>query len=353
MEYENNEKNNEVVENENNGCLIKDYKDFSVQIMNDMDKYIQPVLYMKKAIPANSVINEKNGTEFLHVSPLVSSSSINICNTLANLQSTKFTDSFGVSPAYSLGYNQANITSDEVVNYIVQNVTISFCNMIDNCGDLFKAMVLNTRIKSTVYEALVTSADFNEDISIRTFIHNFITRKGESSYAAVMSNDSFYNKDKSDQEIFAQFKRYQDTITSQLEQLIYFKLCKACDKAISEILLGIKISPNQKYVVDAGIKYFKLDSKNISNVDIRYEVYYRLNLELVDMLNKFMVAVVVPMSSNLIKHILYLMQFFVYDVIGDTNRAIEVEKLRAKREAAGDPIPRPIEEVPVEFYDEF
>ena len=281
---------------------------------NDICSHIQPVLYMKKAIPDNSILKKDNAPEMLHVSPIKSSALLTMENVTRRLFCNEYTESFGTA-AYALGNNQLNITVEEFTNYIVQNTLISFCAMIDNTGELFRAMVLNTRIKGIVQEELLDEENYVS--SIKGFISRFLTRQGDCSFISTFDTTKDGFKPEDIDKDFNGLQNFNDNIVSQLDQLIYFKLCRACDRAISEILLGTRISPNQKYIVDAGIKYFGL--KMDTSIDYRYEVYYRLNLELVNMLNKFMSAVIVPMSDLVVNRMAYLTYYYIYNTIARMN----------------------------------
>lgn len=297
-------------------------------IRDDIGHMIQPILYMRK-VPDDSVIKTKEDLQMLHTSPIIGTAEIMLNTVTSRLSEDGFKESLGTS-ASSLGFNQTVITVNEFTNYIIQNVMISFCAMLDNAGETFKAMVLNTRIKAIVNEEL----NSDEMTSINTLVYRFLSRTGENSYANTFdpSNDSI--KSEKDMQIaFDNLIQYNSYIANQLNQLIYYKLCKACDKAISEILLGTRVSPNCKYIVDAGMKYFNLSYKDYNQN--KYEVYYRLNTTLVDMLDKFMCAVVVPMNDLVVHKMSYITYSYMYEIIYRENfqkiREQNRENYRASR----------------------
>ena len=290
-------------------------------IRNDIGQMIQPILYMRK-VPEDSVIKTKEDLQMLHTSPIIGTAEVMLNTVTSRLSEDGFKESLGSNACRSLGFNQIDITVNEFTNYIIQNVMISFCSMLDNAGETFKAMVLNTRIKSIVNEELNSS---NEMSSISLLLNRFLSRTGENSYANTFDPSNENIKCEKDMQIaFNNLIEYNSHIANQLNQLIYYKLCKACDKAISEILLGTRVSPNCKYIVDAGMKYFNLSYKDYNQN--KYEVYYRLNTTLVDMLDKFMCAVVVPMNDLVVNKMAYITYSYMYEIISREN----FQKLREK-----------------------
>ena len=299
-------------------------------INNDLEEMVQPVLLMKKALPEESIIKDGN-LEMLHTSPIISSSLLMLNNVTKRLSDTEFTEGLGSSGASTLSYNQMEIATNEFTNYLIQNTLISFCNMLDNTGENFKSMVMNTRIKTMIAEEL--NREEYDVASIRGLVLRYVNRTCNNSYVSAFSNnDKFLSENNQDiATVFNNLMEFNSQYASQLEQVIFFKLCRACDRAISEVLLGTRVSPNMKYVVDAGVKYFALN--NFKNpVDARYEVYYRLNNTLVNMINKFMMAVVVPMCSLVINKLSYLSYYYIYEVIYRENMEKEHQARKAKRE---------------------
>lgn len=295
--------------NEENNLKEMTTDKFVESVEKDINQMVQPILYMRKAPADNSIINNiKNGeANMLHTAPITSSARINLNNVVARAtEDKKFIDQIGPSSS-RLSFNQESIAIEEFINYTIQNTIIGFCAMIDNTGDKFRNMVNNTRIKQLVYEELVSKDSY----SIRDFIINFIYNRHNNSFRNTFS----INNTAPLEETFDALIEHNNIIISQLDQLIFTKLCIGCDKSISEILLGLRVSPNLKYIVDAGIEYFKLDTKSIP--DIKYEVYYRLNTTLVSMLNKFMVVVVHPMVDNLIRNISYFSYYYIFGTLSD------------------------------------
>ena len=131
-------------------------------IRNDIGQMIQPILYMRK-VPEDSVIKTKEDLQMLHTSPIIGTAEVMLNTVTSRLSEDGFKESLGSNACRSLGFNQIDITVNEFTNYIIQNVMISFCSMLDNAGETFKAMVLNTRIKSIVNEELNSSNEMSSN----------------------------------------------------------------------------------------------------------------------------------------------------------------------------------------------
>lgn len=332
MEYE---ISNEDVQKYNEADDEKNITDMNDKlcncIRNDICQMIQPILYMRK-VPDDSVIKTKEDLQMLHTSPIIGTAEVMLNSVTSRLSEDGFKESLGSSACSSLGFNQIDITVNELTNYIIQNIMISFCSMLDNAGETFKAMVLNTRIKAIVNEEL----NSDEMPSISTLLYRFLSRTGENSYTNTFDPSNNNIKCEKDMQIaFNNLMEYNSHVANQLNQLIYYKLCKACDKAISEILLGTRVSPNCKYIVDAGMKYFNLSYKDYNQN--KYEVYYRLNTTLVDMIDKFMCAVVVHMNDIVVNKMAYITYSYMYEIISRENfKDISRENFQKLREKNKD-----------------
>ena len=306
---------NKIKENQDTGSIADKFVDM---VQKDINEMIQPVLFLKKAPVEGSVLHEiKSGEkEMLHTSPIAASATLMVNNIVSRcLKDEEFKNNIGPSSS-CLSTIQKGIAVEEFTNYVIQNTNISFCAMIDNTGDLFRKMICNTRIKQIVYEDLIdNNSGLNYSYNIRGFISDFIHRRDANSFQKVFNVNTDNGTNEEIRKTFAALADHNEIIISQFCQLIFTKLCISCDKAISEILLGTRVSPNLKYMIDAGIEYFKLNTKAIP--DIKYEVYYRLNTTLTYMLNRFMIAVVNPMVRNLIEYISYLSYYYFFGIISD------------------------------------
>ena len=265
----------------------------------------QPILYLEKIPIADKItdIVKKNANCLLHTSPILSSIAMN-ANVVDRLDCEEFVNNAGPM-GMDLNLVNMRIITEQITNYVVQNTTIAFCNMLDYTGKYFRTLIDYLPLKAYVSNALL---ERETPSSIYTFFSNIIRRFDHYTFdkAFDIANDNY------DHDAGVLYTYYQEC-TSQLCSLIYTKLCEACDKAITEVLLGTRVSPNLKYVVEAGCTYFGI--KNVSIIDAKNEVYFRLNTTLVNMIDKFMQVTVVPMSTAVCEQYLYQSFYYCYAMV--------------------------------------
>lgn len=273
--------------------------------------FIQPVLYLKKAPSADDIKNivDKADGHLLHNSPLLSNGSINSAyvNIMTDEKSNNPICDILVSDiSFQLSAAQIDLTSKNIELYIVNNVLMSFCGMLDMTGHLFRKMIDYTAIKTYLQQEL-------SDDEILSFIRRILYSSNSYSFRKlfnvnndITSAEDFYNA--------ADKLRAMNLInSSQLSQILYRKLCAACDKAIQEILLGTRVSPNKHIVTENGMKYYGIKG-DYHDVMISQQVYYRLNVDLVNMIDRFMSIVVVPMNNDLFETGIYASLYYVFDL---------------------------------------
>lgn len=278
-----------------------------------MNNFTQPILYLQKA-PNADIINEiiKN-QQMLHTAPLEASKCINTFLAKKFIEEGKETPDLlsDVSTVYNLDYNQTQIALDEFIMYSIHNTIIGFCTMLDYTGPIFKSIIDYIPIKKYVSDDLL-----GDTTSIKRILNNFIFSRGKSSFSYIFNTinpisevdiSNTYNLG----ELFA----------NQLSQALYTKICGACDRAITEVLLGTRTSPNKQYIYDSCCKYFGIKDKGISTV---HEAYYKLNTTLVNMIDKLMAVVVTPMCKRIFMGDTFLNMYYVFDMFGFGRRTEEV-----------------------------
>ncbi len=283
-------KNNEV-SNENN------------ILSNVRESFKQPILYLKQVPNADKIndIIKENANILLHNAPIEASTHINdsLFNKMIRNEDEGLIDAI-TSQNNSLNYNQCYIAVREFCNYIIQNTIISFCTMLDFTGNMYKSIIDYLPIKTYVAESLNNG-------DIYTIIDNFIFNNKQNSFDKLMN----CTDDESFKYISERISSYNIIIISQMNQIIYTRLCEACNKALIEVLLGTRVSPNKSYVVDKACEYFNIKNNGIQTV---HEVYYRLNTDLVNKIDRLMEIVVCPMNYNTFNLKMFSNLFYIFRI---------------------------------------
>ena len=289
------------------------------EIMNQINEvfnstYTQPVLYLKKAPACDDIkkVVENNDNRLLHNSPLLSNGSlnsayINIC-TGDNTNNNPIPSILESRETYNLSYKQIDLTAYNIELYVANNVIMSFCGMLDMTGIYFRKMIDYTPIRTYVQQEL-----YDDNREILRFFKKIFYHSSSISYKELFS---VYNDIKTEEEFYEscnKVKAMNLIYSSQLSQIIYRKLCAACDKAIQEILLGTRVSPNKHFMTECGMKYYGIKG-DYHDPMISQQVYYRLNVDLVNMIDRFMSAVVVPMDTDLFEIGIYASLYYVFEL---------------------------------------
>ncbi len=280
-------KNNEVVSNE-------ETKKTSLIHEISRNGMIQPILYIervdgKENEPKVANILKKN--DMLHTAPMNASHEINGNLAEAVTYEPKHNEMFMFENIWKLERNQAEIYTQEATNYIIQHTFISFCAMLDNTGKNFRDIIDYLPIKRYVLEELNKSSRGSLS-DINDLLYDFIADTSNNSFVAVYNSvDTIDNIDVANSKLQA----YCYAASSQLAQLIYSKICAGCDKALTEYLLGVCNTPNIEFIIKAAYRYFNIKE---TEINARYEVYYRLNAALVHMIDILMKNFVTRMCDE-------------------------------------------------------
>ena len=210
---------------------------------------------------------------------------------------------------YGYDFNQRKITSEEFTNYIVQTIMTGFCSMIDYTGKIFNSMMSYIRVKNYVYDELTKSqamCDIKSDIAM--FMDRVMSDGcPDDNYKTLVNLNK--DIDFNDKDLLVRIHDHYMLYGFQLKQLIFSKICRGCDKALSDVLLGIKISPNKGYLIENGCKYYNIKH---NGPDVNYQIYYYLNAELTNMNNRLMEAVVAPAIDKIFDTYLFNSLYFIY-----------------------------------------
>lgn len=272
--------------------MIKTNEDF-YNAFKDQTK-VQPILFIQN--PSDTASNILKTSYMLSTAPLVASQDLNISTLKKIITDHEYANNIK-SASWSLDQNQKNITKDEVTNYIIQSLIVSFCNMLDSTGNLFGSLIEYMPIKNYVVTEL---NDKNSPDSIYQFISTYIYCQYQQDFGY-----SRCNTEKIDQVL-----QFNNLIVDQLCQLIYTKFCKAIDKAITEVLFGIRLTPNIDTIIEIGCKYFNISGKS---TNIRNEIYIRLNAVFVHMLDMLMSKVYLPLINHLFNDVLVGSAYYLYE----------------------------------------
>ena len=271
--------------------------------------FSQPIIYLKKSPSVDSIKQTiaDNNNILLHNTPIAASNAINgelmkqLFQANENGDRPELIDAARYG-SWTLNMNQIKIAIEEFSNYIIQNTLIAFCSMMDYTGPIFRSIIDYLPIKQYVSDAL-------NDGDITHFLQQYMYDCGKNSFGCL------FDLDRTKEETYvadaARVKQYHTLMSTQLNQVIYTKICKACDKAITETLLGSRVSPNKTYIIDKGCKYYSLKE---TGIETAHEIYYKLNVDFVHLADKLMGMVVVPMCTNLFESDLFTSFFYIYQM---------------------------------------
>lgn len=268
---------------------------------------IQPLLFLQgDGKETDDLIKYIENNKLLHSAPAEASSYINAQFTKRIVNDEEYAKTIKEFEYYI--YNSKVLTIvEEITRYVSQNVLISFCNLIDWTGPVFTEIVSNIPLKAYVSNIL----NDNEHNGIKNLISRYIHEFSKASYVYCFNPSN----DDAKQHLDGLYEK--NKITSlELAQIIYHDLCKACDDAITESILGTRNVPNLKYIFQTACKYFGIKFVGLDN---RQEIYIKLNATLVHMIDELMGAVIVPMCDQLFAGAMFASYYFGSVLSYDSN----------------------------------
>ena len=270
---------------------------------------VQPILYIRRVDGKDGepkVAKILKDNDMLHTAPMNATHDINGCIAEAVTYDERSKEMFMFNNLWALSNNQNLIYAQEVTNYIVQNTFISFCALLDNTGRNFRDIVDYLPIKRYVLEELNKPTSFGPGNTSDIFelLYRFVSDSSDNSFVGVYNDANI--KDNDINAANNKLQAYCTATASQLSQMINSKLCAGCDKALTEYLLGVSNTPNIEFIVKAAYRYFNIKE---TEINARYEAYYRLNTTLVHMIDTLMKNSVVHMCD----------EFFMYNFFASFN----------------------------------